>query len=298
MSEKHPSWEFGEGAEIVPGRHAFKRLGGGERYEAYLAWDDHLAALVVVKILRPNEVEDESSLRSLRREARILRRLGHPVVLRCFDAVVDGPRPHLLLEHLEGRTLSALLRKGPIQLEQLLPLALNISSALHYLAAEGVVHLDVKPSNIVMGIPPRLIDFSIARSVERAQRITSQIGTDAYMAPEQCDPGNRGEIGPPADVWGLGATLARAILGHSPWPNVSDEDETSEDLDIRFPQLELTPTPFHKSVPPLLQTVIAACLERDPSDRPIASEVALALEPLVSVMPKRPVLGRLRPKLR
>ncbi|HYI44236.1 MAG TPA: serine/threonine-protein kinase [Actinomycetota bacterium] len=298
MSEKHPSWEFGEGAEIVPGRHAFKRLGGGERYEAYLAWDDHLAALVVVKILRPNSVEDESSLRSLRREARILQRLGHPVVLRCFDAVVEGPRPHLLLEHLEGRTLSVLLRKGPIQIEQLLPLALNISSALHYLAAEGVVHLDVKPSNIVMGIPPRLIDFSIARSVERAQRITSQIGTDAYMAPEQCDPGNRGEIGPPADVWGLGVTLARSILGHSPWPNVSDEDEESDDLTTRFPQLELTPTPFHKSVPALLQTVIAACLERDPSDRPTASEVALAIEPLVSVMPKRPVLGRLRPKLR
>lgn len=298
MSEKHPSWAFAEGDEIVPGRHAFTRLGGGELYEAYLAWDDHLASLVVVKILRPNEVEDESSLRSLKREARILERLGHPVVLRCFDAVLEGPRPHLLLEHLEGRTLSALLRKGSLPLEQLLPLALYVCAALHYLAAEDVVHLDVKPGNIVMGIPPRLIDFSIARTIERAQRVTRPIGTDAYMAPEQCDPGNRGEIGPATDVWGLGATLAHALSGQGPWPQVPDFDADKGELVERFPQLEFDSVALPNSVPPLLQTVIQTCLERDPMDRPTASEVALSIEPLVSVLPKRPVLGRLRPKLR
>jgi serine/threonine protein kinase len=298
MTDKHPSWEFDEGAEIVPGRHVFSRLGGGELYEAYLAWDDHLASLVVAKVLRPDRVEDESALRTLNREAELLQRLGHPVVLRCFDAVTDGPRPHLLLEHLEGRTLSFLLRKGALPLEQLLPLALYVCAALHYLAAEGIVHLDVKPSNVVMGIPPRLIDFSIARTLEGAQRITGHVGTDDYMAPEQCDPGNRGEIGPPADVWGLGVTLAHALLGQKPWSHLAADETDDGELTERFPQLEFDSLPIPKSVPDLLRRVIDACLERDPADRPTASEVALAIEPLVSVMPKRPVLRRLRPRLR
>src|SRR6202000_1178879 len=95
-----------------------------------------------------------------------------------------GPSPPLLLEHLEGPTLRELLdRHGPLSLEQLLPLALHIASALHYLAAEGVVHLDVKPSNIVMGAPPRLIDLSVARTLERALLTSTPVGTDAYMAP-------------------------------------------------------------------------------------------------------------------
>ena len=70
-------------------------------------------------------------------------------------------------------------------LEQLVALAIEISAALHYLAAEGLVHLDVKPSNIIMGGPPRLIDLSVARTLEQCATLRSPVGTDAYMAPEQ-----------------------------------------------------------------------------------------------------------------
>ena len=133
--------------------------------------------------------------------------------MRGFGAVLDGPRPHLLIEHLEGPTLRRLIRRGgPIPLEQLLPLAAHVGAALRYMELNGVAHLDVKPDNIVMGIPPRLIDLSIARPLDRAARIRSPVGTDAYMPPEQCDPsGHPGEIGAPADVWGLGATLHHAL---------------------------------------------------------------------------------------
>ena len=86
--------------------------------------------------------------------------------------MVDGDYPHLLLEHLEGPTLKRLLRRGgPLPREQALPLALHVASALHYLSMEGIVHLDVKPDNIVMGIPPRLIDLSLARSLEDAREV-------------------------------------------------------------------------------------------------------------------------------
>lgn len=298
MTKGAPSWGFSEGDEIVPGRHAFKLLGGGSLYEAYLSWDDHLACLVVVKILRPNSVSAETALSTLAREAEVLGRLNHPVVARSFAAVLDSDKPHLVLEYLEGSNLAALLTKGPLPLEQLLPLALHICSALHYLAEERLVHLDVKPANIVMGIPPRLIDFSVARSVDDARRIDREIGTDAYMAPEQCDPDERGEIGPATDVWGLGATLFHAVSGQKPFPQVPDFDRGKDELIARFPQLEFGAVALPDRTPPLLNQVIEACLEKDPADRPAATEVALALEPLVSVLPKRPVFGLLRPKLR
>lgn len=97
----------------------------------------------------------------------MLERLQHPVVVRGFDAVLGGSRPHLVLEHLEGPRLSTLVRRhGPLPPEQLIPLALQLCSALHYLAAEGVAHLDLKPANTIMSGSPRLIDLSVAMSAE------------------------------------------------------------------------------------------------------------------------------------
>ena len=116
----------------------------------------------------------------------------HPVIVRGFDAVLDGDRPHLLLEHLEGPRLSSLVRRhGPLALEQLLPLALELASALHYLAGRELVHLDVKPGNVVMGAPARLIDLSVARSVDEAAALRHVVGTDGYLSPEQAAAGRR-----------------------------------------------------------------------------------------------------------
>jgi eukaryotic-like serine/threonine-protein kinase len=297
--ERKQSWELDEGEEIIPGRYALRRLGGGYDYEAYLSWDDHLFALVVAKCLRPNLVGDSHALRVLKREARHLERLNHPVVVRGFGAVTDGPRPHILMEYLEGPNLASLIRRyGPVELEQLLPLALQICSAIHYLAAERVVHLDVKPRNIIMGAPPRLIDMSIARSFSRAKELTSPVGTDAYMAPEQCEPG-KGKCGPASDVWGLGSTLYHAIVAKVPFPR-PDYDATmhKNDLQIRFPQLHKPPEPFPKSVPQPIQDIVNACLHPDPGARPSISDVVGWIEPLVAQLPTKPVLRKLRPRLR
>jgi serine/threonine protein kinase len=291
MSEK-ASWGFAEGHEIAPGRTILDVIGGGHRYEVYLVWDEKLFTIMVAKLLRPDRVEREGSLRGLRREAELLERLSHPVLLRGFGAVLEGPYPHLLIEHLEGPTLRRLIRQGaPLPLQQLLPLALNLASVLHYLAGEEVVHLDVKPDNIVMGLPPRLIDMSLARSFERARRITEYVGTNAYMPPEQCVPGEYGEIGPAADVWGLGATLFHALTRRRPFPKPvsTGEDASPED---RFPQLHEEVRPFGDDVPEDLAQAILDCLEPDPRERPTASELALSLEPMVAGLPKKMVLSR------
>ena len=139
------SSQLPEGEEIVAGRVALELLGGGRRYEAYLAWDEHLHALVVAKLLRPGLVGDDRALEALAAEARLLGALAHPLLLRSLGAVLDGPRPHVVLEHIEGPRLSTLIRRSGLALEQLLPLGLDLVRLLRYLAAEQVLRLDVKP---------------------------------------------------------------------------------------------------------------------------------------------------------
>jgi eukaryotic-like serine/threonine-protein kinase len=280
------SWRFREGDEIVPGRYVDRLLGGGHRYEAYVAWDDEFHALVVAKLVRPALVHDQVARSGLAREARALERLGHPSIVRSFGAVLDGERPHLLLEYLDGPRLSTLARKYGVIVEQLIPLALDLCSALHFAHGRRMVHLDVKPRNVVMCSRPRLIDLSVARSFDELAEITQPIGTDAYMAPEQCDPDRFPDVGPASDVWGLGVTLFHAFTRTLPFPRGTDGD--------RYPQLSLDPAPLPKDTPPRLRETIGACLERRPADRPTALELAAAIEPLAAELP-RPRLGLFRP---
>jgi eukaryotic-like serine/threonine-protein kinase len=275
---ERPTWGLVEGDAIAPGRTVLRRLGGGQRYEVFLVWDDRRLALLVAKVLRPDQADDARARRDLTREADALARLGHPVLVRGFDAALDGRFPHVLIEHLEGPTLAELIdADGPVSLEQALMLGLHVASALHYLAGEGIVHLDVKPSNVVMGAPPRLIDLSVARTVEEAGRLRRPVGTGAYMAPEQCDPRD-GAVGPAADIFGLGATVYHAIAGRRPFRRAGDE---------RFPQLVRDPDPLPRRVPPALAGLLGAALAHNPADRPVAAEFAAALEPLVAALPRR-----------
>lgn len=291
MEPSYESWELAEGDEIVPGRYAVDLLGGGRRYEAYLTWDDELHALVVAKLLRPDLVEDGRALHGLAREAAALDALAHPSLVRGFGAVLGGDRPHVLLEYLDGPRLSTLIRRYGVILEQLLPLALELTSALHYMAARGFVHLDVKPKNVVMSAPPRLIDLSVAQRIEDIATLDSPIGTDPYMAPEQADPARFGELGPPADVWGLGVTLFEAITGELPFERPGGESLPPGE---RFPQISAAPAPLPRDLPPAVAELVLATLEKSPANRPVAGEVAAALEPLVAALPA-PRLGLFRP---
>jgi eukaryotic-like serine/threonine-protein kinase len=289
------SWGFSEGDEIWPGRTALKRLGGGRRYDAYLAFDGRLHSVVVCKVVRPHLVEDERTVRGLAEEWEMLSRLSHPVILRGFDAVLDGPRPHIALEHLEGPRLSTLIRRyGPLMAEQLVPLAVQLSSAVHYLGEERVVHLDIKPSNTIMGAPPRMIDLSVALTERDAAAVRTQVGTDAYMAPEQCDPERLGPVGPAADVWGLGVTLYRAATGELPYDEPGENDDAP--LEERYPQLSQRALPIEARIPPEIAEAIMDCLAFEPSRRPAPAELAERFEPVLGAMPK-PRLARLKPRL-
>ncbi len=292
MGQVRDSWELAEGDPITPQLTAIKRLGGGEAYDAYLAFDDLTYGPVVVKVVRPGQVDDPSTLRGLRREAEALTKVNHPVVVRGLRSVLDGERPHLVLEHLDGPRLSSLVRRhGPLPEQQYLPLAIELASALHYLRQVGYVHLDIKPSNIIMGAPARLIDLSVARTIGAAQALTYPIGTDAYLAPEQAEPPATGTPGYASDVWGLGATLIEAVAGYRAF---DDGDRDAPEVGRRFPQVVEPAFGLPDRVPADVAKLVYAALEPRPEDRPLPHELA---DGLGSVLDRTPP-GRLTYQVR
>ena len=287
MSRSDERWGFDPGSRITDDLTAVRLLGGGSAYEAYVAFDDLTYAPAVVKVVRPHRVDDPATLRGLAREVDLLSRVNHPVVARGLRAVLEGDRPHVVLEAVDGPRLSTLLRKyGALPEQQYLPLAIEIASALHYFRRIGLVHLDVKPSNIIMGAPARLIDLSVARFVDEARGLTYPIGTDSYMAPEQCDPPRAGTPDCPADVWGLGATLFEAISGYRPFP-----EGVGSTPEGRFPQLAETPYDLPDRVPTDVAKIVLACLEPDPAARPLPHELAEGLQPALERQPRARLAG-------
>ncbi len=283
------SWGLREGDELTSELTAIKLLGGGNSYEAYLCFDEITYAPVVVKVIRPDEVTDRSSVRGLRREVQALADVNHPVVVRGLRHDLTGDRPHVVLEQIDGPRLSSLIRRhGALQQQQYLPLAIEVASALHYFRHIGYVHLDIKPSNVIMGAPARLIDLSVARTVDRAEALTTAIGTDAYMAPEQCNPPETGQPGFAADVWGLAATLFHGVAGYRPFDRGNPNAESAGE---RFPQLVVPPHELPTAVPPEVAKVIYEGLAFRPGDRPTPQEFAEALEPVLARQPRAKLGG-------
>ncbi len=281
------TWGLSPGDAITQDLEAVRLLGGGSAYEAWLAFDQVTWAPVVVKVLRPDQVHVPAARRALVREVQALADVNHPGVVRCLRHDVDGARPHLVLEQVDGPRLSSLVRRhGPLTEQQYLPLGIDLASALHYLGRIGYVHLDVKPSNVIMGAPARLIDLSVARPVAEAAALRQPVGTDAWMAPEQCDPVRLGGPTPASDVWALGATLHYAVTGSGAFPAASKRE--------RFGQLHAAPAPMPQRVPVEVREVVSACLEPRPSDRPTLAQVSTALEPVLARQPEARLTYKVR----
>jgi eukaryotic-like serine/threonine-protein kinase len=195
----------GAGSRLAPGLEVIALLRRGTDLDVYDAWSDELGARCVVKTVRPDRRADRRARARLLREGRLLRRLSHPHLVHAH-AVVREPWPLLVLEVLGGETLGRRLEQGPLDEDEAAVLGLHLGSALRYLHRAGIVHLDVKPSNVVLeGARARLLDLSIARP---PGTIRAGVGTVGYLAPEQ---ERGGPVGPPADVWGLAVTLGEAI---------------------------------------------------------------------------------------
>ena len=248
-------WELGPRDMLASGRRVVRRVGGGGAHEVFLvAGESH--RLAVAKLPRPHLADDPHCLLGLKHEAHALEQLAQPTVPRHLDTVLSGPHPHLLLEYVPGPTLDdALATRKPLSPQAVAGLGWSLACTLEHIAAAGWVHLDVKPSNIVLSARPTLLDFELAMPAGEAARLRRPTGTWAFMPPEQRAAGfaDAPAIGPPADVFALAASLGEALVGRP-----------------------LTHT-RRSGLPGRVGAVLEEALAQEPSDRPTAAELAAGL---------------------
>jgi serine/threonine protein kinase len=286
--KRHP---LSAGAVIASGYEVIAHLSRGRRLDVYDAWDRRRGTRCVVKALRPERLDDAHARERLLEEGRLLQRLSHPHLVRGYETVAV-PQPLVIMETLGGQTLGHMIdTEGRLSAPDAAQLGLQLGSAVRYLHANGVLHLDMKPSNVVAEAGrAKLIDLSVARPPGRAP---AGVGTPLYMAPEQA---SGGVLGPAADVWGIGAVLFEATVGEAPFddPSVDGTDDGSsggssslESYTGPWLQLERPAGRVDElaGVPHALADVVAACLEPAPGDRPGIIELLGRLERL-SEMPE------------
>lgn len=247
-------------------------LAAGNKSEVYLAWDRRRRSTVAAKLLRPGR-----PVKKLRDEAVLLERLTHPVLVRGFGAALEEPRPHLVLEHVAGPSVRTLVRRGRMASETVAAVGVQLATALHYLAMEGFVHLDVKPQNILLAAPTPLHAVESGWLAKRAKRIRGEPPTARLIDAAAIKPvdslvrtlggavpelrGRDARATPAAGVWLLGATMRRMLSGG---------EESSRG-----------PTSLPDDVPAAMRDLVRRCVREDPSARPTPGEVADALGPLV-----------------
>lgn len=259
------SWRFSPG-EIVAERRVVARLGGGGRTEVYRCVDGS-GASVAVKVLRPGRT-GERDVRVLQREAATLNALDHPGFPRLVDADLEAEPAWIGMTLVDGPHLSEHVRaQGLLEVEAATALAQGLAEALDHLHARGRVHLDVKPSNIVLGTPPVLLDLGASRMVTRAETLRPRVGTLTYLAPEQAAPSTFGPPGPASDVWGLGMVLLRVTTGANPLVQRREDHPPDEDV------LAAACREAAADVPATLREGVRACLATVADDRPTAEEV-------------------------
>jgi eukaryotic-like serine/threonine-protein kinase len=256
------------GASLTPKYRVIAHLARGKALDVYDVWSEERHALCVAKVVRPDRQRDAGARRRLRREGRNLLALSHPHIVRAYE-LVERPHPVLVLEALTGATLGYILdtRTRRMPVEDLVYLGLQLCSAVRYMHRRGVLHLDLKPDNIVSqdGLA-KVIDLSVARPPGRAR---PGIGTRQYLSPEQA---RGGDLGAAADVWGIGAVLYAAATGRRPFYPL--------DKDVQYPQLteRAAPVTTHRRLPKPFAELVDACLEPAADDRPAPAEVFDRLE--------------------
>ncbi|QTD97427.1 serine/threonine-protein kinase [Streptomyces cyanogenus] len=295
------------GTEPVPGYEILAGLARTGWQDVYDAWSAERDCRCVIKMVRSDRRGERRLGERLLREGRWLRDFTHPHLVRAYDVRAE-PEPLVVLETLTGETLSHLLhrlRHRPSAADVAL-LGVQLCSAVHYLHGRGLLHLDMKPSNVVVerGLA-KVLDLSVARPPGPAP---AGVGTCCYLAPEQA---RGGRLTAAADVWGIGVTLFEAACGDLPFdcrttggaterPYAGDEPCTGTgtgDPDDWYPQLERTAPPAgsRRRLPPALAAAVDSCLRPDPPARPTVAGLAAALEAVLPVPRRGPRAGRFTP---
>jgi len=273
------------------GPYALEReLARGGMGVVYLARDPQGQPVAIKVILGGGE--DLELAARFRREAEALTRLDHPGILRVRDHGVEQGRPYMVMDLLQGPTLEQWVKTaGRLPGARVAELGARMAQALSSAHRQGIVHRDLKPANVILeGEQPVLVDFGIVRMLGLDQsRLTETgalLGSPSFMAPEQAD--GLPDVGPAADVYGLGATLYYLATGRPPFEGGKGMLRLLKDV------LTADPTPPRQLAPdldPALEAVILRCLQKDPAER---YPSAFALEQALGAPREAKAPGRLR----
>jgi len=260
-----------------------EEIGRGGFAVVYKARDTELDRIVALKVLAPHLTWDPTFAIRFRREARATARLRHAHIVTIHDVGQDGEQLYIAMEYLPGTTLTELLEaKGAMPLERALPALEQIADALDYAHEQGVIHRDVKPSNVMVeedrrgAVQITLTDFGLVKAMETSKALTSVgtiLGSPEYMAPEQADPARRDEIGPATDRYALGVVAYHTLTGRVPFPG-----STPATLHAHLYEPPPDPRSLHESLPTDVARVLIKALSKVPAERyPSAMAMAEAL---------------------
>ena len=264
------------GVDILGGRYRLvKQLGAGGMSVVWRGYDQVLGRSVGVKVLAADLTANPASRRMIRAEAQAAGRLSHPHIARVYDYgesnTADGVAvPFIVMELVSGPSLEQRLTDGPLPIAEALRTCAEVAAALAAAHDRGLVHRDVKPSNVMLAASgAKVVDFGIARLAGEDGERHTMLGTPAYLAPERLA---GGRVQPATDVYALGALLHRTLTGRLPWPG-----ETTQQLIAAHVWSEPRPLTGVAGLPGGVADIYLRCLAKDPEDRPTSREVALVL---------------------
>lgn len=275
----------------VPGYEVLGELGRGGMGVVYQARHTQLNRLVALKVVLAGGHAGEQELRRFRTEAESVARLQHPNIVQIYEVGQHNGLPYIALEFCPGGSLAAQLGRAPLPPPETAEIVAALARAMHAAHQAGIVHRDLKPQNVLLAEDgtPKVTDFGLAKrlDVTSGQTATGAVlGTPSYMAPEQA----RGEkdIGPAADVYGLGAILYELLTGRPPFradtPLATVQQVLSDEPE---PPAHLRP-----KLSPDLEAVCLKCLRKAPDDR-YPSALSLAKD-LRRFLDGTPVVARKR----
>jgi serine/threonine protein kinase len=260
------------------------QLGGGGMGQVFLGLSAG-GRLVAVKVIRAELAADPEFRARFRREIAAAHKVSGLFTAAVVDADVDGPVPWLATAYVAGPSLAqAVSEHGPLPVASVLALAAGLAESLTAIHAAGVVHRDLKPSNVLLAVDgPRVIDFGISRAAEATSmtRAGFVMGSPGFMSPEQAE---GRDVGPPSDMFSLGAVLAFAAAGDGPFGGGS-----TAALVYRVVH---SPAGLDH-VPDEVRPLAERCLAKDPSHRPTAAELLAgigAVQPAAGWLPE-PILS-------
>jgi serine/threonine-protein kinase len=251
---------------VLGGRYQVEaRIGSGGMAEVYRGFDPVLNRTVAIKVLHSQFARDTSFVQRFRREAQAAARLNQPNIVGVYDTGADDGTQYIVMEFIEGRTLAEFMQTGrrptPVQAAEI---AQKIAAAIAAAHAQGVIHRDIKPGNVMVTRDGtvKVMDFGIARVLgpETAPQTSAVLGTASYLSPEQAQ---GGPVDARTDIYSLGAVLYELLTGQPPFTGDTP-------VAVAYKQVNETPavpSSINPDVPARLDAVVMKALSKNPSNR-------------------------------